>query len=97
MEDSGKLVGVRAFMPWMWTKGGKTYQAIRAVDTATHPDYQGRGYASILVQHSALLMIQAGLKPFLHTAVNNTRAIELYRRLGFVENEVITLNGIRRL
>ena len=38
-----KIVGVRAFMQWKWQKGNHVYQTYRAVDTATHPDYQGRG------------------------------------------------------
>lgn len=42
-DDNGKIVGVRAFMQWRWVQHGKTYRALRAVDTATHPDYQGKG------------------------------------------------------
>lgn len=38
-----RIVGVRAFMRWEWGNGQETYKAVRAVDTATHPDYQGRG------------------------------------------------------
>src|SRR5688572_23337100 len=41
--DEGKLVGVRAFMRWEWISEGQLYRAVRAVDTATHPDYQGKG------------------------------------------------------
>jgi GNAT superfamily N-acetyltransferase len=41
--DSGKLVGVRAFMRWEWRQGEKVFKAVRAVDTATHPDFQGKG------------------------------------------------------
>ncbi len=37
------IVGVRAFMRWEWSAGGQVYKAVRAVDTATHPDYQGKG------------------------------------------------------
>jgi GNAT superfamily N-acetyltransferase len=37
------LVGVRAFMKWQWQLGPQSYTAYRAVDTATHPDYQGKG------------------------------------------------------
>ena len=37
------LVGVRAFMRWEWVDKGRIYKAVRAVDTATHPDYQGKG------------------------------------------------------
>ncbi|MCX2739956.1 GNAT family N-acetyltransferase [Pontibacter anaerobius] len=42
-EDDGKVVGVRAFLRWQWVYKGQVLQAIRAVDTATHPDYQGKG------------------------------------------------------
>lgn len=38
-----KVVGVRAFMQWRWEGGGKSFRALRAVDTAVHPDYQGFG------------------------------------------------------
>ncbi|CAH0998972.1 hypothetical protein LEM8419_00267 [Neolewinella maritima] len=42
-EADGILVGVRAFMQWRWTDGRREYSALRAVDTATHPGYRGRG------------------------------------------------------
>ncbi|WP_116127831.1 GNAT family N-acetyltransferase [Lewinella sp. IMCC34183] len=42
-EADGRLVGIRAFMRWNWRDGGNTYRALRAVDTATDPDYRGRG------------------------------------------------------
>lgn len=42
-EEDGKLVGVRAFMRWQWQTGQERYSALRAVDTATHPGYRGRG------------------------------------------------------
>ena len=38
-----KIVGVRAFMQWQWQKQNQIYKTYRAVDTATHPDFQGRG------------------------------------------------------
>jgi N-acetylglutamate synthase-like GNAT family acetyltransferase len=42
--DGDTIVGVRAFMPWTWQRAdGQVLRAIRAVDTATHPDYQGKG------------------------------------------------------
>lgn len=41
--EQGTLIGVRAFMRWDWISSGKTYKALRAVDTATHPDHQGKG------------------------------------------------------
>ena len=40
----GDIVGLRVFMRWEFCgPGGRTYRAVRAVDTATHPDFQGRG------------------------------------------------------
>ncbi len=41
--ENGILVGVRAFMRWQWMYQGQRFESVRAVDTATHPDYQGRG------------------------------------------------------
>lgn len=40
--DGQKLIGLRAFMRWQWRKNGKVLPALRAVDTATHPDYRGK-------------------------------------------------------
>lgn len=37
------FVGVRAFMKWNWQIGNDFWIAYRAVDTATHPDHQGKG------------------------------------------------------
>ncbi|MBZ9729066.1 GNAT family N-acetyltransferase [Salegentibacter sp. JZCK2] len=42
-EEDGELIGIRAFMRWQWQRGEKVYSAFRAVDTATHPDHQGKG------------------------------------------------------
>lgn len=47
-EADGRLVGLRAFMRWRFRAGGRVVRAVRAVDTATHPDYQGRGVFSML-------------------------------------------------
>lgn len=42
-EENGFIVGIRAFLRWEFLEKGKTIKACRAVDTATHPDHQGRG------------------------------------------------------
>lgn len=41
--DGDMLVGLRAFMRWRFSVGGRVVQAARAVDTVTHPEYRGRG------------------------------------------------------
>ncbi len=42
-EADGRLVGLRAFMRWTWQSEDQAVTTVRAVDTATHPDYRGRG------------------------------------------------------
>ncbi len=42
-EAEGDIVGLRAFMRWRFVAGDNVFRALRAVDTATHPAYQGRG------------------------------------------------------
>ncbi len=42
-EENNQLIGVRAFMSWKWQLGDTVWQAYRAVDTATHPEHQGKG------------------------------------------------------
>lgn len=43
-ESDGRIVGLRAFMRWtLLTKDGVRLSCVRAVDTATHPQYQRRG------------------------------------------------------
>lgn len=41
--DDDRIVGVRLFLRWELRVGDRTLRAVRAVDTATHPDYQRRG------------------------------------------------------
>ena len=48
-DDNGTLVGLRTFLRWRFRRpDGTTINAVRAVDTATHPDWQGRGIFSRL-------------------------------------------------
>ena len=42
-EADGRIVGLRAFMRWEFVAGDGAFRAVRAVDTATHPDYPGAG------------------------------------------------------
>lgn len=47
LEDD-QLIGLRAFMRWRFRYQGSIIDAYRAVDTATHPDHQGKGIFSKL-------------------------------------------------
>ena len=48
--DGDRVVGFRTFLRWEFTRGGDPVRAVRAVDTATHPDYQGRGVFTALTR-----------------------------------------------
>jgi predicted GNAT family acetyltransferase len=63
----------------------------------THPDHRGCGYATQLVWDLVRLHRAAGLTPWLHVGVANTRAMALYRNLGFEVIQTVTLNRIRRI
>jgi GNAT superfamily N-acetyltransferase len=47
-EAGGRVVGLRAFLRWEFETGEEVVRAVRAVDTATDPEFQGRGVFSRL-------------------------------------------------
>jgi len=55
-EADGRPVGLRAFMRWRFRTGERTINAVRAVDTATHPDHQGHGIFSMLTRQAIEIM-----------------------------------------
>jgi GNAT superfamily N-acetyltransferase len=58
------------------------YTEISAI--CTHPNYLGKGYASCLLSHACEHTIREGNIPFLHVRQDNIRAIDVYKKLGFV-------------
>ncbi len=50
--DGDRIAGIRVLMPWEFRRGDVLVRAVRAVDTATHPDYQGRGIFTRLTLHA---------------------------------------------
>lgn len=48
--DGGDVVGFRAFLRWDFESGTECVRAVRAVDTATHPQHRGRGIFSRLTR-----------------------------------------------
>ena len=49
--DGDRVVALRVFMRWQFRRGDETLRAVRAVDTATDPDYQGKGLFTALTMH----------------------------------------------
>ena len=89
IRDEGRLVamgGLRLHLPG--------YREITTV--ATLPDHEGRGYATAIVRGLIDRIRSRGERPFLTVRNDNTRAIEIYRRLGFKERTLLYSRTIRR-
>jgi ribosomal protein S18 acetylase RimI-like enzyme len=88
-KETGKLVamgGLRLHLAG--------YREITTV--ATLPDHEGRGYATAIVRGLIERIRSRGDRPFLTVGINNARAIEIYRRLGFRERTLLYSRTIRR-
>lgn len=62
-------------------KPGEVFDEVSAV--CTHPDYQGRGYARVLVHAIAKEIFERGHVPFLHVRTENVAGIKSYSNVGF--------------
>jgi len=60
----------------------------------THPDFQGRGLARRLMDKVIRLQMGRGQRPFLHVMDANTRARELYGRMGFRRRRELALRVV---
>lgn len=73
-EADGLLVGFRAFLRWRFVDpGGEPVEAVRAVDTATHPDFQGLGIFSKLTLHGLDELRPAGVSFVFNTPNDQSR------------------------
>jgi GNAT superfamily N-acetyltransferase len=81
-EADDRIVGLRAFMRWRFRSGARDVSAVRAVDTATHPDHQGRGIFSSLTRE-ALDILEADTDLVFNTP--NDKSLPGYLKLGWVE------------
>ena len=68
--DSDRIVGLRTLMRWEFVTPDGPARAVRAVDTATHPDYQGRGIFSALTK-SAIGELRADGVDFVFNTPND--------------------------
>jgi predicted GNAT family acetyltransferase len=69
------------------------YREITTVGTL--PGHTGRGYATTLVSALVQRIRNDGERPFLTVGIANTRAREIYRRLGFLERTQLHSRTIR--
>jgi len=79
--DGERLVGYRTFVRWKFEHGGRQIDAVRAVDTATHPDYRGRGVFSMLTRHALESLRHEGIAFVFNTP--NERSRPGYLKMGW--------------
>jgi predicted N-acetyltransferase YhbS len=88
--DGNKIVGMRAFMQWGFKSDSQTLRAVRAVDTATHPDYRRMGIFSQLTSQ-VVEDVQAGGADFIFNTPNND-VLPGYLKLGW--HQVATVHPV---
>lgn len=67
----------------------KVEGATEVSGVVSHPDYSGRGFSQQLIAYVSKRIQDRGEIAFLHTGINNKRAIGLYKYLGFEEVRII--------
>ena len=72
-EEYSQILGVRAFMTWRWQMGTQVWNAYRAVDTATHPNHQGKGIFKKLTLQALEVVKQKGDCFIFNTPNNQSR------------------------
>jgi GNAT superfamily N-acetyltransferase len=60
-------------MRWEFLDGDRVVRAVRAVDTATHPDYQGRGIFTRLTLHALDELATEGIEFVFNTPNDQSR------------------------
>lgn len=79
--DGSRIVGLRAFMRWEWRSSKGTLRAVRAVDTATDPDFRRRGIFSRLTRELIEVSHQDGVDFIFNTP--NEKSRPGYLKLGW--------------
>ncbi len=83
-ESDDRIVGLRAFMRWdLVTRDGVTLRCVRAVDTATHPDYQRRGIFRRLTEETLELALAQNMDLVFNTP--NEKSGAGYLSMGWTE------------
>ena len=89
--DGDNVVGVRAFMLWEWRHQNQIIRSARAVDTAIHPDYQGKGIFIKLTQ--ALLNQCRDFKIEFIFNTPNEKSLPGYLKLGWQKIGRLSINS----
>jgi GNAT superfamily N-acetyltransferase len=79
--DADRVVGFRAMLRWDFQCGERRIRAVRPVDTATHPDYRGRGVFTRLTRHALDAMRDEEVELVFNTP--NRASLVGYLRMGW--------------
>lgn len=71
--DGDRIAGFRTLMRWEFLDGDRVVRAVRAVDTATHPEYQGRGIFTRLTLHAIDELAAEGVEFVFNTPNDQSR------------------------
>jgi len=79
--DGERIAAVRVLMRWEFQRGERVLRAVRAVDTATHPDYQRRGLFESLTYAALGACADDGIDFVFNTP--NTQSMPGYLKMGW--------------
>jgi ribosomal protein S18 acetylase RimI-like enzyme len=98
IQKLGQFLGIREEGKLVAMGGLRLHIAgYREITTvATLPGHEGRGYATAIMRALIERIHARGERPFLTVRTDNTRASEIYRRLGFKERTLLYSHTIRR-
>ncbi|MGH8951216.1 MAG: GNAT family N-acetyltransferase [Acidimicrobiia bacterium] len=92
-ETDERIVGLRAFMRWdLITPGGPVLRCVRAVDTATHPEFHRRGIFRRLTEETLELAVAKDIDLVFNTP--NEKSGAGYLSMGW--KEVGSIGGMVR-
>lgn len=82
VDDEAGIVGLRVFLRWGFVdRHGARLSAVRAVDTATHPDFQGQGIFSKLTRLAVEELTAEGVDHVFNTP--NDKSMPGYLKMGW--------------
>jgi predicted N-acetyltransferase YhbS len=81
--DGDRIVGLRTLMRWEFERDGEVFRCVRAVDTATHPEFQGRGIFRRLTLDALAALELDGVDFVFNTP--NAQSLPGYLKMGWQE------------
>jgi GNAT superfamily N-acetyltransferase len=89
LDEAGEVIALRTFLRWEFTGASQPLRAVRAVDTATHPDHQGKGWFSRLTMHAIEELRADGVDFIFNTP--NDKSWPGYEKMGWLSRGKLTL------